>query len=161
MFAEPQSPEAFGDLGTANRDHQGDNRRGGQLNFPASGQWHQGPRSKFGRRNSIEQTWIDHTLCTKLSDQEQAVPKCKAEPGTHDSERHSMKERGPVQKELGGPCAGMALKRGLGMVSTDGVEGGNSKAMAENGKIRENIQGTWDIKGLQPGDYLSCCPGIM
>lgn len=82
MFAEPQSPKAFGDPGVANGDHEGDDRHGGWVNLPASGQRKQRSRGKFRRQNSIKQTWIEHTLCTKLSGQEQDVPKCKAEPGT-------------------------------------------------------------------------------
>ena len=78
-----------------------------------------------------------------------------------------MKEGTPVTKDQGCPCTGMALEPGLGIVSTervvstDGVEGRNSKTMAENGKIRENIQGTRGIKDLQAGDCISWCPGTM
>lgn len=114
VFAEQRGPEGFVLPGPASSDHQGDSKYGRQTNFPASSQWSQGPRSRVGRRNSVEQTWIEHILHAKLYDWDQDVPSCKAESGTHYYKRHKTQRGEPVTEELGRPCAQMAFDLGLG-----------------------------------------------
>ena len=80
MFADSQSPDAFAPLGTASSDRQGDNKYGGQMNFPAN----RGARDRgAGLEEEIQRNkQTEHTPCAKPCDRDQDVLSCKAEPGT-------------------------------------------------------------------------------